>query len=755
MMSEATEIADTDFEDESDYERAGSFESVSVMLSDCLRNVTNTSQYDSRRRSQTTISSYDEARTPSPRTSTSRNQFNLRLQPVEGPKGPHLFRASQASVEYFDYALQMSPVLVKEEPEPFSRVPSAFSEDTVTRYPLEEIPYQPEAHDPEAHIRSWSTQEVIDWMLEIGCDASVIECFENHDINGTVLVDLDFDDLKELDIQSFGKRHALWNAICLLRGEDGIPSPQPTPFQDISRPCTSNSRQSPSNEWRADPVTPSDTKRRGRKEPRAHDVVTPEQSVSIVAIEQLLPKPHKCAKGERCAKWRKQQRELQQLHDEHGIGRFPISPTKGGHIFVAGDPGNASTADNMMPFQEPHHNMEDPFRPNSEAKLSVIASSGLLTPGQLPHFALQEDTLNQLGSRDPQDNVKRFLHYQHMNSPTHSPASGSPTTETAPPVSPPLEMFPSNSISPFPAQYHEAPAILSQQLRTLPRLDIPGPRSASAGPQLHHRSSPMRQQPLRQQTAPSSLSQIQNTTSASSIYRHGTPSSEVDVPMTPTNAVLDRDTSQSVPPNMQFRNQHHAAPSTPSRSNSSARDWRRPSMHTALPAVREHEVLTTVRDPAHHSPVSKNFGYGPECTHSGWMRKRKTKLLRHEWNDAHFRLKGTQLGMHGDAKLESRAKEVIDVDGYAVACSSVASQGKLRAGLKAFAMKSPEKKVEGEAAAFSFQLVPQQRVEGKTHHFAVSNKDERIDWMRELMLAKALKQKKEGYEVEINGVQVE
>lgn len=649
----------------------------------------------------------------------------------------------------------MSPVLAKEESKPVSRVPSAFSEDTVTRYSLDEGLYHPQANDPEAHIRSWSTREVVDWMLEIGCDASVIECFEHHDINGTVLVDLDFDDLKELDIQSFGKRHALWNAICLLRGEDGIPSPQPTPFQDISRPCTSNSRKSPSHEWHVEPITPSDKKRRGRKEPRTQDVITPEQSVSIVAIEQLLPKPHKCAKGERCAKWRKQQRELQQLHDEHGIGRFPVSPTNGGRIFVAGDPGNATTADNMRPFEEAQL-MEDPFRPNSEAKLSVIASSGLLTPGQLPQFALQEDTLNQLGSRDPQDNVMRFLHYQHMSSPTQSPTSDSPTTETAPPLmSPPLEMFPSKSVSPFPAQYHEAPAVLSQQLRTLPKLDIPGPRSASAGPQLHHRSSPLRQQPQRQQTAPSTLSHQHNYNSAPSIYRHGTPNSEIDVPdllTTPTAAILDRDTSQSVPPNMQFRPQNHA---TPSRSNSAARDWRRPSMHTALPAVREHEVLQ-VRDPAHHSPVAKNFGYGPECTHSGWMRKRKTKLLRHEWNDAHFRLKGTQLGMHGDAKLETKARETIDVDGYAVACSSVTSQGKLRAGLKAFALKSPEKAKEGtEMAAFSFQLVPQIRAEGKTHHFAVKNKDERIDWMRELMLAKALKQKKEGYEVEVNGVQVE
>jgi hypothetical protein len=39
----------------------------------------------------------------------------------------------------------------------------------------------------------------------------------------------------------------------------------------------------------------------------------------------------------------------------------------------------------------------------------------------------------------------------------------------------------------------------------------------------------------------------------------------------------------------------------------------------------------------------------------------------------------------------------------------------------------------------------------KTHYFAVKSRDERIDWMRELMLAKALKQKSEGYEVNING----
>lgn len=64
---------------------------------------------------------------------------------------------------------------------------------------------------------------------------------------------------------------------------------------------------------------------------------------------------------------------------------------------------------------------------------------------------------------------------------------------------------------------------------------------------------------------------------------------------------------------------------------------------------------------------------------------------------------------------------------------------------------------------FKFQLVPtgadgeetgmlRKVVDGKkTHYFAVKSRDERIDWMRELMLAKASREKeKKGYEVEIH-----
>jgi len=131
--------------------------------------------------------------------------------------------------------------------------------------------------------------------------------------------------------------------------------------------------------------------------------------------------------------------------------------------------------------------------------------------------------------------------------------------------------------------------------------------------------------------------------------------------------------------------------------------------------------------------------------------------------------------MHKDSRaLETL--EYIDVDDYAIACSSLASNSKLNAAFKAMNITRGNKDKKDETA-FSFQLIPaaiekgvrlkkrdSQMVggggvgegkdvgtKGKTHYFAVKSRDERIDWMRELMLAKALKQKSEGFEVNLNG----
>ncbi|TKA63248.1 hypothetical protein B0A55_11081 [Friedmanniomyces simplex] len=703
----------------------------------------------------------------------------------------------------------MSPLFPKQPP---ARTETAFSDETITpvtrqRQLDEDFSIAAALHkaintdeddvDDPASIRQWTPQQVIDWMYATAIDATVIECFERHDVDGIVISDIQFEDLKELDIQSFGKRHQVWTAICDLRGDESRPSPQPTPFQDTSRPCTTNQRRSPTRnrsacqsplEADADVTSPiGGKKRRGRKAAKQLDIITPAESISIVAIEQLLPKPHKCAKGDRCAKWRKQQRELKQLHDENAIGRFPISPGKGGRVFVRGDPGNASTAENIVPNVRMQPT-EDQLRPTSEAVPSVVASSDLLGPGQLPDFALlHTGMLDHLDQRDPQDNVRQFLNFQHLQSPAppldDAPRAPGDVFQT------PRESFArAASVPPlFPEQHYQAypslhppsqmPAPM-QQLRHLPRLDIPT-RSATAGPYLGVTATTALPESATSICRSATASPMQ-ILSPSHLYRLGTPASEMDVPVTAFPiGPISRDTSASVPPNMQFRPQHNL-----SRSASRAEHWRRPSM--ALPAVKEGEVLSAtsdpkprpnarrtvsdsaekqaIRDPAHHSPNTQQFGYGSECSQAGWMKKRKTRLLRHEWTDAHFRLQGTNLGMYPNARLSSAAMDTINVDDYSVACSTGVSNSKLTAAMKAFKIKQDDstKTKANDATAFAFQLVPAAKegeakrlmmANGKTHHFAVKNKDERIDWMRELMLAKARQQKREGFEVEVNGVQ--
>lgn len=823
-LSEATEIFDTDFEDESSvFEEDSpkySFESVSIAMRKSSKHAPDSKQEESRQ-SQTTLSSFDEVITPQ---SGHKDGFEFQTQtlaqargtrPVEGPRGPHLFRASQTSLDFdFEFALQMSPLLPKETP---LSLKSFHEPETMVQTPATVIaPRQHRftsiggamAEIDSSEVRLWSAQQVSSWMYRLGFEETVIEKFEAHDITGQVLLDMQFEDLKELEITSFGKRHQLWAHIESLRDNDGRVSPVPTPFQDTSRPPTrltrsesrrersksrhrkrDRSRKEGCDGEEQDAVTPATPgggrRRRGRKHRNPQDdVITPAESVSIVAIEQLLPKPHKCAKGERCAKWRKQQRQLAQLQNEHG---FPISPEKGGHIFIAGDPGNANTADKVV---------ENVYRPTSENVPSVVASSAALAPELMPEISLQEELLQHIESRDPQENVKQFLSLQGLEPPDmyHTPIESPPT--------PPLDLFPPLQ----PPAFTQAP---HAQLKSLPRLAIP--RSASANPSYRPPNSadPYLEPESAFSPCRTAVSPLGNL---AGLYRFGTPATEMDVPLTAVPLdPLSRDSSQSVPPNMQFREQTLRC--------TSRADWRRPSF--ALPSLHEDKVFSPVEDEpetahprnstsstlqgslndaprpaspemlkmrsksANNSPntspqaqakplmvpghelkppadptLSEPYHY-PGTAHAGWMKKRRTKLLRHEWHDAHFRLNGTLLSQHANALPSSNSLATIDVDDYAIACSSIAS-GKLSAKLRALKITSSQSTTPADAA-FSFQLVPsapegygngesrKKVAGGKTHHFAVKTRDERIDWMRELMLAKALKAKGEGYEVQVNG----
>jgi hypothetical protein len=80
----------------------------------------------------------------------------------------------------------------------------------------------------------------------------------------------------------------------------------------------------------------------------------------------LLPKPHKCSRGEECATWKRQQRKLQRLHDE-----FCVDP---------------SLEDAQVIPQEPDYHdarQSEDLRPTSDAEPSVVASSDVLGPENL------------------------------------------------------------------------------------------------------------------------------------------------------------------------------------------------------------------------------------------------------------------------------------------------------------------------------------------------------------------------------------
>jgi len=604
-------------------------------------------------------------------------------------------------------------------------------------------------------------------MYSLNFEMPLLESFEANDIDGTVLVEMNFEDLKELGIQSFGKRHQLWSAICTLTSGESLPSPVPTPFQDISR-CTSRREEvdrdnDPGTPCSGDvpPISPERLKkRRGRKarndkSKRAEAPV--EQPVSIIAIEEHIPRPHVCSKGAGCSKWRRQQRQFGILENEYG---WPVSPVKGGFIRITGDPGNAITAPNILPGvhaqevpqevrQEARYSEE--YRPTSEIAPSVVPSSALFGPGQLPEFALHEQQLQQLEKRDPNENIKQFLSLQHV-----PPASTRPAT-------PPLDMFPDEHFEMFTNQVTSPvrpsttrPCLVTAKhdnLRALPKLSIPQ-RAATASPSMAFRKSALK-------VTFSPTTEMMDT--PVTMYRYGTPASEMDIPVTtPTLGPVSRDASPSAPPNMQDRD------SSPLTRSQSRTDWRRPSF--AMPSLKERDEATTSTSRSHTSLSTSQVAYGLDCTHAGWMKKRKTKLLRHDWHDAHFRLRGTSLAMHAGPVASSAALDTINVDKYSVACASAPGNSKLSAALKTLKIREDKK---SDGTAFAFQLVPELKGEGsasggggggvlrrsnsvkdkgvKTHHFAVGDRDERIDWMRELMLAKAKGQREKGFDVKVNG----
>ncbi|OTA97962.1 hypothetical protein M434DRAFT_26362 [Hypoxylon sp. CO27-5] len=807
----ATEIVDTEWDEEDDVSEIEDDDPDSPRIS----------LNSSGQPSITTLSSYEEAQTP--RSSRAREVYPFSFdssKPVEGPRGPHLFRASTtSSFNSFEYqeALSLSPITPK----------TARPLEADHRFPLTYEPPPPRSRnspfqftheklDP-SDLSAWSPEKVAQWMLNAGIEIPVAEKFVENDINGAILITLKFEDLKELSIQSFGVRTKVWEEIHVLRDSKATASsPRPeTPIEDEESKEVRRERRRERKEEDVDPVsrnrslTRSKSLKRGqsKRKPAHEDIISPLESVSIVGIEQMMPKPHHCSKGENCAKFRRQQRMIEAFKKDHPF----VDVDQGGIIMVAGDPGNPETAPAIN-----RPSSTEALRPMSDAVPSVIASSDVLGPGMPPFQYLQEAALRNLQTRDPLDNVRQFLDFQHQQ--------GGESGSSEVPPTPPFEILPAATRTP-----HEG-------LRALPKLAIPGQQQH---PMQSQRYSQQLRVDANRTPQPSHYPQRMDRAEALSPdlhnapYRFGTPFSDMDVPLTavPLGPVA-RDASQSVPPDMNYR-------TAPMVARSQSRASRRPS----LAPVEEDAITTPVARIGHrynhslspksssppkvpsrpHQPLQAppraQYPWSPPSsrtafertqaptlsqpatvkdaegiTYQGPVKKRKTRMLRHEWHDQYATLKGTRLALHRDAETtRSRALEYIDIDDYAIACSSLSTGSKLNAAFKAMSISRSKNNSNGtgaadpdSVAAFSFQLIPQDNVTkgtiggrlrkresqsigsgplmpsppgiegavngtGKTHHFAVRSRDERIDWMRELMLAKALKQKGEGFEVSVNG----
>ena len=660
-LSEATEIFDTDNEDDSDPSSPRSWEL----------------QDDD---SQSTLSSYrDEPTTPPHTGGLDGFEFHFDEKSIVGPQGPHLFRGTPEilSNPEDDVFLNMSPLAEPKTPaKPINALNTAVAQLDASQ------------------VRDWSTQHVADWMAEAGFEPAVVDKFLDHDISGSVLIDLQFEDLKELDISSFGKRHRVMSSIHQLRNSSMISLETP-----LSRTPSRNTR-SPRAVQRT--ARPEETqvvvdRSRSRRRARQTDVVTPAESISIVGIEQVLPKEHKCSKGEDCPKWQKQQRRLlrmKQTWEEEANRPISIAHSE------------------------------------AEAVPSVVGSSDALGPSSLK---ISAETLSVVQPRDPQESVRQFLSFQHLRSGSHSSNPSPPPAASA--------------------SYNVKSAHLAEHLRGLPKLTIP------VGQSVEEIASDIPISALQQPTQIQAQLKAQlqgdpyhygGVASPADIYRIDTPMSATDLPVTAMAAdPCHRDVSQSVPPEMRYGAVPMSVSPEPIQRCMSTqpaaprRHIRQQSFTPSVAPVRENEAA---RPAARVTEIDL-------ANHHGWMRKRKTtRMLRHEWQDNYCTLVDGRLTMHDTHYASANTLEDLHVDEYTLHAYTQASSSKLSAAFKK-SLLGQGKSITGEHS-FAFSLIPEtdksnKKMFGKdqkSHHFAVDSSKERVEWMRKLMLAKAMK-KNDTYQI--------
>jgi len=757
-----------------------------------------------------TASSYDEATTPK----TPPMEFGIREMSAKsmtvGPRGPHLFRSlstsSAGDFAYEEYASPISPIASKSHP--FAR--SVPDVQEIRDYEQEEAPihnlkidvnYRPMSSISialedvlDSEIESWSTLQVCNWMHELGFDETLISKFRKNDISGAILMQLQWEDLKELNIQSFGKRIELWSELNHLRKSPQIPSVSPVredmPLDSpgkglrsppiLSRQASKKSRES--NFSRGSSSRSSPTVRQsdgsllltptvlaGVREVPAPDSpynqdyfpvspVSPElspprisapSSVSDAEFEEdfvsdeepeanydenhLSPEDHshltKPSLGERrrgrAVPALALVRSRESLTDGRKSGG---SIGKSGPVFTAARPSKKRVVipPALMSPLSPSPRMIDicfeaamtpatgprrvsmlvppsPRWANAEPVPSVCASSDVLGQENKTNFALKTDNLRKVTMLSAQEQVNKYLTLQHLQSLEDRVQSPPPGSSLLSPRQVPLPASPAN------APRHSA-------------------INESANRPVVQRSMSLKNFPQEK------TGTIERSYTARSPREH-----------VPQLHVIDTQPKYGVFPSTRPEVKPYVTPVTPQlgASNKSIA----PSTSSSGKNVPSNKSqMASVHEDPEWEDTSSGHGSAPpspsERVFAGEMKKRTNNWLRHEWTTHRVELRGTRLAIYKSSTSRD-VLQTIEMDDYTVSCASAGSN-KFGRSLKT----SGKKDCEGN---FNFQLMPIKKLGEKEHHFAVSTREERIDWMRELMLAKAIKQKKSGFQVEVNG----
>jgi hypothetical protein len=131
-----------------------------------------------------------------------------------GPRGPHLFRSYSTSHATSIAHISIPPRGVVMPPTPTASdashspsllklvdvpelTPPSDSEPIVLARPRSDHPSIRSEYDLE-EVRSWATNQVCAWMAALGFEDDLIQKFSNNDITGAILIDLKWDDLKEV-----------------------------------------------------------------------------------------------------------------------------------------------------------------------------------------------------------------------------------------------------------------------------------------------------------------------------------------------------------------------------------------------------------------------------------------------------------------------------------------------------------------------------------------------------------------------------